>query len=63
MEPHALADVMFYNIEIAQTFSKDMENITEAFEKSMLKSFEQASEFVINPTSINTFGIEAPTST
>ena len=48
MEPHSLADVMFYNIEIAQTFSKEMENNTEAFEKSMLKSFEQASEFVIN---------------
>ena len=56
MEPHALADVMFYNIEIAQTFSKDMENNTEAFEKSMLKSFEQASEFVINHGIASEFG-------
>ena len=57
MEPQALADVMFYNIEIAQTFSKDMENITEAFEKSMLKSFEQASEFVINHGIASEFAI------
>lgn len=28
MEPHALADVMFYNIEIAQTFSNDKDNLT-----------------------------------
>ena len=42
MEPHALADVMFYNVEIAQTFSEEQEYITEAFEKSIFKSFEQA---------------------
>ncbi|WP_300438100.1 DUF6155 family protein [Christiangramia sp.] len=47
MEPHALADIMFYNIEIAQTFSNDIEKTTEAFEKSMLKSYEQAAEYVI----------------
>ncbi|MCB7480095.1 DUF6155 family protein [Christiangramia sediminis] len=48
MEPHSLADVMFYNIEIAQTFSNDKENLTEAFEKSMLKSYEQAAEYIIS---------------
>lgn len=47
MEPHALADVMFYNIEIAQAFSEEKDKITPAFEKSMLKSFEQAAEFII----------------
>jgi len=46
MEPHALADVMFYNVEIAQTFSEEQEYITEAFEKSIFKSFEQAVQFV-----------------
>jgi hypothetical protein len=47
MEPHSLADVMFYNIEVAQAFSGDVDNINEGFEKSMLKSFEQAVSFVI----------------
>lgn len=47
MEPHSLADIMFYNIEVAQTFSADNENIGEAFQESMLKSFDQAVNFVI----------------
>lgn len=47
MEPHSLADVMLYNIEIAQAYSKDKDNITEAFQKSMFKSYEQAVNFVI----------------
>jgi len=57
MEPHSLADVMFYNVEIAQTFSTDKENITESFEKSMLKSFEQAAEYVISNGISSEFGI------
>lgn len=48
MESHSLADVMFYNIEIAQTYSRDKENITESFQKSIFKSFEQAVNFVID---------------
>ncbi|SDR81089.1 DUF6155 family protein [Gramella sp. MAR_2010_147] len=56
MEAHSLADVMFYNIEIAQTFSKDKENITESFEKSMLKSYEQATEYVISNGISSEFG-------
>jgi len=56
MEPHSLADVMFYNVEIAQTFSTDQENITESFEKSMLKSFEQAAEYVISNGISSEFG-------
>lgn len=56
MEPHSLADVMFYNVEIAQTFSTDKENITESFEKSMLKSFEQAAEYVISNGISSEFG-------
>jgi len=56
MEPHSLADVMFYNVEIAQTFSTDKENLTESFEKSMLKSFEQAAEYVISNGISSEFG-------
>ena len=48
MEPHSLADIMFFNIEVAQAYSRDKENITESFQKSMLKSYEQASEYVIS---------------
>lgn len=41
-----IADVMLYNIEIAQTYSSDKEIKQEAFFKSMLKSFEEAIEFI-----------------
>ena len=47
MEPHSLADIMLYNIEVAQTYSRDKENVTAAFQKSMFKSFEQAVDYVI----------------
>jgi len=47
MEPHSLADVMLYNIEVAQTWSRYKENIPDGFQKSMLKSYEQAVNFVI----------------
>lgn len=42
VEPFHIADIMLYNIEIAQTFSSEKENIQDAFCKSMLKSFEEA---------------------
>lgn len=41
-----VADVMLYNIEIAQTYSNGKEIKQEAFYKSMLKSFEEAIEFI-----------------
>lgn len=47
MEPHSLADVMIYNVEIAQAYSKDSDNLSEAFQKSMFKSYEEAVNFVI----------------
>lgn len=47
MEPHSLADVMFYNVEIAQAYAADKDNITEAFQKSMLNSFEQAVQYIV----------------
>ena len=46
MDPMILADVMLYNIEIAQAYSENQAKITIAFQKSMYKSFEQAFEFV-----------------
>lgn len=48
MEPHSLADIMLYNIEVAQTYSRDRDNISEAFQKSIFKSFEQAVNYVID---------------
>ncbi|WP_026916156.1 DUF6155 family protein [Christiangramia portivictoriae] len=55
MESHALADVMFYNVEIAQAFSEEQEYNTEAFEKSIFKSFEQAVQYVAEHGVITNF--------
>ena len=46
LDPILLADVMLYNIEIAQTYSADRE-IKEAFCRSMYKSFEEACGFIL----------------
>lgn len=43
-----IADVMLYNIEIAQTFSSGNLIKTELFYKSILNSFEQAVNFAIS---------------
>lgn len=40
-----VADVMLYNLEIAQEFSVH-KNVTDAFYKSMLNSFEQAIQYI-----------------
>ncbi len=42
-----IADVMLYNIEIAQTYSGEKEVKQDAFYKSMLKSFEEAVSFIV----------------
>lgn len=42
VEPSLIADIMLFNIEIAQTYSEEKELVKEAFCKSMLKSFEEA---------------------
>lgn len=47
VDAHLVADVMLYNIEIAQTFSGDSKLISNSFTKSMLKSYEQAVTFII----------------
>ncbi|MDT0641750.1 DUF6155 family protein [Zunongwangia sp. F363] len=46
MDPVMLADVMFYNVEIALAFSADKEE-KESFTKSMYKSFEEAVNYVL----------------
>ncbi len=45
VEPHLIADVMLYNLEIAQSFSQDR-NVPDAFYKSMLNSFNEMVQFV-----------------
>ncbi len=47
IDPHVLADIMFYNIEIAQAYAKDQDAMPHSFEKSIFKSFEQAVTFII----------------
>ncbi len=42
VEPLLIADVMLFNIEIAQTYSSEKEVIKESFCNSMLKSFEES---------------------
>jgi hypothetical protein len=48
VDPFIIADVMLYNIEIAQTFSSEHFVKQELFYKSMLNSFEQAIDFIIS---------------
>ncbi|MGB6153665.1 MAG: DUF6155 family protein [Pricia sp.] len=45
VEPHILADVMIYNLEIAQSYARG-KNVPDAFFKSMLNSFEQAVHYI-----------------
>jgi hypothetical protein len=57
VDPFVIADVMLYNIEIAQTFSSEHLVKQELFFKSMLNSFEQAVVFLIANGIINDFKI------
>ena len=41
-----IADLMLYNMEVAQTFSGERSVTQEAFYRSMLKSFEEALQFI-----------------
>ncbi|MDO6820299.1 DUF6155 family protein [Zobellia sp. 1_MG-2023] len=45
VDPHLIADVMLYNLEIAQVFEKDR-NTPDAFYKSMMNSFTEAVQFI-----------------
>ncbi|MBP4137142.1 DUF6155 family protein [Flavobacterium geliluteum] len=48
VDPFVIADVMLYNIEIAQTFSSGNYIKQELFYKSIFNSFEQAVNFIIS---------------
>lgn len=45
-DPTRIADLMFFNIEIAQTYNAEKLIKQEAFYRSMLKSFQEAVEFI-----------------
>jgi hypothetical protein len=45
MAPYLIADVMLFNLEVAQSFSSD-HNVPDAFYKSMLNSFTQLVQHV-----------------
>jgi hypothetical protein len=55
VDPFVIADVMLYNIEIAQTFSAENLVKQELFYKSMFNSFEQALKFIISNGIISEF--------
>lgn len=46
VDPYLTADLMLFNIEIAQTFAEEKGNLKEAFCKSMFKSFEEAAKYI-----------------
>lgn len=45
VDPHLVADIMLYNIEIAQTFEEG-KNVPDSFYKSMLNSFSEAIQYI-----------------
>ena len=55
VDPFVIADVMLYNIEIAQAFSAENLVKQELFYKSMFNSFEQALKFIISNGIISDF--------
>jgi Family of unknown function (DUF6155) len=55
VDPFVIADVMLFNLEIAQTFSAQNFIKQELFYKSMFNSFEQVVNFVISNGILNEF--------
>ncbi|WP_339704396.1 DUF6155 family protein [uncultured Kriegella sp.] len=45
VDPYLVADVMLYNLEVAQSFELE-QNVPDAFYKSMLNSFNEAVQYV-----------------
>jgi len=45
VDPHLIADVMLYNLEIAQSFSLE-KNVADSFYKSMLNSFNEGVHYI-----------------
>lgn len=52
---YIVADIMLYNIEIAQVFTSEKMVTNEVFFKSMLSSFQQAISFLIENRILNDF--------
>ncbi|WP_394759150.1 DUF6155 family protein [Flavobacterium sp.] len=55
VDSYIIADVMLYNIEIAQTLSSEKDIKAELFYKSMLVSFNQAISFLIEKGILNDY--------
>ncbi|MBC7642511.1 MAG: hypothetical protein H7174_09280 [Flavobacterium sp.] len=55
MDSFLIADLMLFNIEIAQTLSNEKNIISEAFYKSMLASFQQLISFLIEKSILYEF--------
>jgi hypothetical protein len=55
VDPFIIADVMLYNIEIAQTFASENNVNQELFYKSMFNSFEQSTKFIIANAIVSDF--------
>lgn len=55
MEPYVLADLMLYNIEVAQTYNERVFNTPEAFYKSMLNSFKEVLQWVSYHSLLETY--------
>lgn len=45
VDPHLIADLMLFNLEVAQTFEYE-KNVPDAFYKSMLNSFDEAVRYI-----------------
>jgi len=54
VDPHLTADLMLYNLEVAQSFSLE-KNVPEAFYKSMGNSFNELVQFVSLNALLNDF--------
>lgn len=57
VDNYLVADIMLFNIEVAQKYSGQKEIKQESFYKSMLKSFEQAVGFISEKKLINEFNV------
>ena len=55
VDPFVIADVMLYNLEIAQTFASQNTIKQDLFYKSMFNSFEQAFRYIISNGIISEF--------
>ncbi|QLE00917.1 hypothetical protein HX109_04795 [Galbibacter sp. BG1] len=55
VNPPLIADVMWYNLEIAQTFDRERRIKKDSFYKSMARSFDEAVKYTLHNQLINEF--------